>query len=49
MDPRGAIDLNSFIMARPLPGLGDGHRYCPNNTQKWAEIVETHYQFNWYF
>lgn len=20
-----------------------------DNTQKWAEIVETHYQFNWYF
>ena len=25
-DPRGPIDLNSFPMDRPLPGLGDGHR-----------------------
>ena len=30
--PRGPIDLNfSFSMARPLPGLGDGHRNWPKS------------------
>ena len=28
-DPRCPIVLNSFPMARPLLGLGDGHRNCP--------------------
>ena len=30
-DPIGAIDLNSFPMARTLPGLGDGQRNCPKS------------------
>ena len=31
LDLRGPTDQNSFPMARPLPGLGDGHRKWPKS------------------
>ena len=49
LDPRGPIDLNFFPMARPLSGLGDGHRNCPKSLFLAKVIcVQSNYT-KWYF
>ena len=49
LDPRGPIDLNSFPMARPLPGLGDGHRNCPKSLFLARVISVQSMDTKWYF
>ena len=48
-DPRGEIDLNSFPMASPLPGLGDGHRKCPKSPFLARVISDQSIDTKWHF
>ena len=47
--PRGPIDLNSFPMDRPLPGLGDGHRKWPKSPFLARVISVQKIPTKWYF
>ena len=49
LDPRGQIDLNSSLMARPLPGLGDGHRNCPKSPSLARVIIFQSIDTKWHF
>ena len=49
LDPRGPIDLNSSLMARPLPGLGDGHRNCPKSPSLARVISFQSIDTKWHF
>ena len=48
-DHRGTIDLNYFSMARPLPGLGDGHINCPKSPFLARVISVQSIDTKWYF
>ena len=48
-DPRGPIDLNSFLMVRPLQGLGDGCRNCPKNPFLTFKVVTRNGTFEPFF